>query len=101
MAATDRGWLIEQFTGDPFRGKKIVWGVDSIVGTGSIATGLSSIDEAFVSVKNSGSASPTLTASITGITGGSINVVVTSHGTAGNAVATGTANVSWLVIGRE
>jgi hypothetical protein len=79
--------------------RKVESGTASITGTGSITTGLSVIEAAVVCVRNSGTTLPTRTASITSISGGTINVVVTEHGESSNAVATTEATVGYVVIG--
>ncbi len=76
----------------------------SITGTGSFTAtdhGLSSVDHAVVCVKNSGSAIPTHTASITSISGTTINVVVTEHQASANAVATAAKTVVAYIVGTK
>ena len=81
-------------------GKKIVYGNASITGTGDItATGLTTVEEAVVNVRNSGTALPTRTASITGISTNVVSVVVTEHASAANSVATAAATVAYIAIG--
>ena len=81
-------------------GKKIVYGETSITGTGDItATELTTVEQAFVNVKNSGTAIPTRTASITGIATNVISVVVTEHATSANSVASVAAAVAYIAIG--
>ena len=81
-------------------GKKIVYGETSITGTGDItATGLTTVEQAFVNVKNSGTTIPTRTASITGIATNVISVVVTEHAAAANSVASVAAAVAYIAIG--
>jgi len=83
----------------PFLDRYLVYVEASITGTGSIDTGLSSIDGAVVSVKDSGSSLPTYTASITSISGGTVNVVVTEHSSAANAVSSSAKTVTVIAIG--
>ena len=81
-------------------GKKIVYVEASITGTGSITvTGLTTVEGAVVSVKDSGTALPTRTASITGISTNVVSVVVTEHAAAANSVAAAAATVGCLAIG--
>ena len=81
-------------------GKKIVYVEASITGTGGITmTGLTTVDGAVVSVKNSGTTLPTSTTSITSIAGNVVNVVVTDHAAAANSVATAARTVGCLAIG--
>jgi hypothetical protein len=81
-------------------GKKIVYVEASITGTGNITmTGLTTVQGAVVSVKNSGTTLPTNTASITGIAGNVVSVVVTQHATAANSVETAAKTVGCLAIG--
>ena len=81
-------------------GKKIVYVEASITGTGNITvTGLTTVEGAVVSVKNSGTAIPTDTASITGISGNVVSVVVTQHAEAANSIETAAKTVGCLAIG--
>lgn len=80
-------------------GKKLAVVSSSITGTGSIDTGLNSIDYAVATVVDSGSSVPTHTASITSISGGTVNVVVTEHQAAANAVASSAKTVVVFAIG--
>jgi hypothetical protein len=81
------------------RGKKIAVVEASVTGTGDIDTGLTNVDYAFSSVKDSGATLPTYTASITAISGGTVSVVVTEHAAAANAVATVAKTVEVIAIG--
>lgn len=80
-------------------GKKLVVVSSSITGTGSIDTGLNSIDYAVASVVDSESSIPTHTASITGTSGGTVNVVVTEHQASANTVATSAKTVVVFAVG--
>jgi len=78
---------------------KFFIGVFSITGTGSVSTGLSRLDGAVATVQNSGTALPTRTASVTSISGGTVNIVVTEHASAANSVATTAASVCVIATG--
>lgn len=81
------------------RRKKLATVVASITGTGAVTTGLSSVDDAHATVQNSGTALPTRTASVTSISGGTVNVVVTEHASAANSVPTTASNVAVRAVG--
>ena len=79
---------------------KLAAGTASITGTGAIDTGLEHIDHAVVSVVDAESTIPTHSASITSISGGTINVVVVTHDSSANAIATSAKTVQYIAIGR-
>ena len=84
------------------RGKgvpKFFIGVVAITGTGSVDTGLSSLDGAVATVQDSALALPTNTASVTSISGGTVNIVVTQHATAANSVETVAKDVCVIAAG--
>jgi hypothetical protein len=91
----DRRWKLGQI--------KTVAGSTSITGTGAIATGLSTILGAVVTVANAGttidSSHSSDVASISSISGGTINVVVIQTGTAGNAIESAAKTVNWIAFG--
>jgi len=79
--------------------RKLFIGTASITGTGTISTGLSTVEEAVACVKNSPTTIPTRTASITGISGGDVSVVVTEHAATANSVATAAVEVTVFAVG--
>lgn len=82
-------------------GKKLAVVSASITGTGSIDTGLKKVDYAVACVVDSGSSIPTHTASITGISGGSVSVVVTENQSSANAVASSAKTVVVFAVGGD
>jgi len=82
------------------RQKKLVWGSVSITASGSKTFAeLASIDFAWVTVVDSGAAVPTRTASISSISGNTVNIVVTEHQATANADPTTASTVHVLAIG--
>jgi len=72
----------------------------SITGTGSITTGLKSIfGPAMATVQDAATTIPTHVASVTSITGGTVNVVVIEAQAAANAIATAAKTVGVLALG--
>ena len=78
---------------------RVVVITENITGTGTIVTGLSNVQFAVASVQEAGTALPTYTAGVSGITGGSVAVTVTEAEATANAVATTAISVSVLAIG--
>ena len=87
----DRRWKLGQI--------KVVAGSATITGTGAISTGLSTILGAVVTVANASTTIPTDVASITSISGGTINVVVVNLAAAANSIETGAKTVNWIAFG--
>jgi hypothetical protein len=85
-------------------GKKIAVVQSAVTGTGTIATGLQTVDTGGVqlTVANSATTVPTggSVAAVTSMTGASANVVVVDQQAAANAVAGGAKNVNLLAIGQ-
>jgi hypothetical protein len=81
--------------------RKLAVAQGSVTGTGAIATGLSAIDPggAVCAVANSATAIPTKVASITGMSGGTVNVVVVQLSATANAVDTVGAAVNVIATG--
>jgi hypothetical protein len=78
----------------------VVAGSASITGTGAISTGLSTILGAVVTVANAATTIPTHVASITSISGGTINVVVVKLDSSANSVESSAAKtVNWIAFG--
>ena len=73
----------------------------SITGTGSISANVEKVNYAFPAVQNSGTSIPTRTASVTSISGSTINIVVTEHQAAANAVPTTASTVAVIIIKSE
>lgn len=81
-------------------GKKIVYGDSAITGTGTITVaGLTTIEEAFVCVKNSATTIPTNIATVSGIAGNVISVVVVALAAAANSISGVAATVAYVAIG--
>ncbi|MBO3801765.1 MAG: hypothetical protein JTT12_05555 [Candidatus Brockarchaeota archaeon] len=87
----DRRWKLGKI--------KVASGNATITGTGSINTGLSTILNAVVCVANASTTIPTDVASITSISGGTINVVVVALQSAANAIETAAKTVNWIAFG--
>jgi len=81
--------------------RKVFAGQAAITGTGAIVTGLSSIDQgaAMVTVQNSALTIPTNIATVSSVTGGSVNVVVIALAATANAISAVAANVGCLCTG--
>lgn len=83
--------------------RKLAAGNASVTGNAAVATGLDSVEEAVVSVKNAPAGTvPFQTANISAVSGGSITVRVWDHTTAAGAehAASTTARVvSYLAVG--
>ena len=85
------------------KGKKLAVVQGAITGTGTIVTGLTSVDTGGVqlTVANSATTVPTggSVAAVTSMTGATANVVVVDQQAAANAVAGGAKNVNLLAVG--
>ncbi len=81
--------------------RKMFAGAASVTGTAAIATGLDSVDagSAQVTVQDSADTIPTNIASVTGIAGGSVSVVVVALAAAANTVSAVAASVGLLCTG--
>jgi len=87
----DRRWKLGQI--------KVVAGSATITGTGAINTGLSTILGAVVTVANAATTIPTDVASISSISGGTINVVVVNLAASANSIETAAKTVNWIAFG--
>lgn len=70
-----------------------------ITGSGTIKTSLALVFFAVVCAYDSAGTIPTVTASITSVSGGDISVVVTRHAAAANSVETSEKRVSYIALG--
>ena len=75
-----------------------IWTI-AVTGTATVSTGFEHIENAQVTVIDSNSTLPTSTASITAISGQSVNIVVTEHQAAANIVSETEHTVDLLVVG--
>ena len=80
------------------KGKKLAAVSASITGTGTVATGLTSIDYAVANAA-SGTTIPVYTATAASTSGGDVTVVVISNQTTTNAVATTAKTVTVFAVG--
>lgn len=79
---------------------KFVCGISgAITGTGTIATGLSTILAAGVTATNSASTTPTNLASIFLLSGGTISVVVIAAASGGNTVSGVSSTIAFWAVG--
>jgi len=79
--------------------RKVAVVAASVTGTGTISTGLGTIEAAVARLLDAESAIPSCGVEITGITGGDVSVVVVTHDSAANAVSTHAHNVQIEAIG--
>ena len=90
--ATVKGWIIGEYTGDPYKDRKIVFGSASVADGGTISTGLTSVDVCVLTSSNADHV-----AAVTSISGG--NVTVGLHDNGGSAV-TSAETVYFIAIGK-
>lgn len=80
-------------------GRKLFSGTASITGTGSIDTGLDTLDGYTVSVADAATTVPTDVASITSVTDGTVDVVVVNLAAAANTIETAAKTVALIATG--
>lgn len=75
------------------------YGEEKITGTGTIATPFTVIHGVALTLVDSASAIPTDSVTVSGITGGNIEVVVTKHEAAANSIEGTEKTVKWIAQG--
>jgi len=95
MTIISRAWLIQEYTGSPYKDRKVVYGTLSVTGTGNEDTGLREIETAFANLRAAETVFENV--KITSVAGGTLSFHVITGGTATSTTA---RTVEYIAIGK-